>query len=102
MRAATIAFPALLQDFFLRRLIEQRGVSARTIESYRDAFELLLAFAERQTGKHASGLSLEDLDAQLISVFLDHLEHQRGNSALWKNTASELRGWLRQIDNDPA
>ena len=59
MRAPTIAFPALLQDFFLRRLIEQRGVSARTVESYRDAFELLLGFAERRTGKRASALSLE-------------------------------------------
>ena len=54
MRAPTIAFPALLQDFFLRRLIEQRGVSARTVESYRDAFELLLGFAEQRTGKRAS------------------------------------------------
>jgi len=51
MRAPAIAFPALLQDFFLRRLIEQRGVSARTVESYRDAFELLLTFAGRRTGK---------------------------------------------------
>ena len=54
MRAPTITFPALLQDFFLRRLIEQRGVSARTVESYRDAFELLLGFAEQRTGKRAS------------------------------------------------
>lgn len=85
MRAPTIAFPVLLQDFFLRRLIEQRGVSARTIESYRDAFELLLAFAERRTGKHASGLSLADLDAPLVLDFLDHLESERGNSARTRN-----------------
>src|ERR1019366_7978596 len=85
MRAPTIAFPALLQDFFLRRLIEQRGVSARTIESYRDAFELLLAFTEQRTGKHASGLSLADLDAPLVLDFLDHLETERGNSARTRN-----------------
>jgi site-specific recombinase XerD len=85
MRAPTIAFPALLQDFFLRRLIEQRGVSARTIESYRDAFELLLTFAERRTGKRASALSLEDLDAPLVLDFLEHLEHERGNSARTRN-----------------
>jgi hypothetical protein len=85
MRAPTIAFPALLQDFFLQRLIEQRGVSARTVESYRDAFELLLCFAERRTGKRASALSLEDLDAPLVLDFLDHLEHERGNSARTRN-----------------
>ena len=33
MRPPTIPFPALVQDFFLRRLVEQRGASARTIES---------------------------------------------------------------------
>ena len=85
MRAPTIAFPALLQDFFLQRLIKQRGVSARTVESYRDAFELLLGFAERRTGKRASSLSLEDLDAPLVLDFLDHLEHERGNSARTRN-----------------
>jgi len=72
MRAPPIAFSALLQDFFLRRLIEQRGVSARTVESYRDAFELLLGFVERRTGKRASALSLEDLDAPLVLDFLEH------------------------------
>jgi site-specific recombinase XerD len=85
MRAPTIAFPALLQDFFLRRLIEQRGVSARTVESYRDAFELLLGFAEQRTGNRASALSLEDLDAPLVLDFLEHLEHERGNSARTRN-----------------
>ena len=29
------AFPALLQDFFHRRLVAQRGASAHTIASYR-------------------------------------------------------------------
>jgi site-specific recombinase XerD len=85
MRAATIGFPTLVQDFFLRRLIEQRGVSARTVESYRDAFELLLAFAERRTGKTPSALALTDLDAPLVVEFLEHLESERGNSARTRN-----------------
>ena len=50
MRPAQIGFPQLLQDFFLRRLIAQRGASARTIESYRDAFGLLFGFIEQHTG----------------------------------------------------
>ena len=41
MMPPEIAFPALLQDFFQRRLIAERGVSAHTIASYRDTFELL-------------------------------------------------------------
>ena len=42
MRAPQIGFAQLVQDFFLRRLIAQRGASTRTVEAYRDAFELLL------------------------------------------------------------
>lgn len=85
MTTATISFPALVQGFFLRRLIEQKGVSARTIESYRDAFRLLFAFAEARTGKHASALHLADLDAPLVLAFLDHLETERGNTARTRN-----------------
>jgi integrase/recombinase XerD len=104
MRAPTIAFPALLQDFFLRRLIEQRGVSARTVESYRDAFELLLAFAERRTGKHASALSLTDLDAPLVLDFLDHLESERGNGARTRNVRlAAIRSFMHYASvRDPA
>ena len=56
MRAPQIGFPQLVQDFFLRRLVAQRGASARTVEAYRDAFELLLGFAEQRTGKPPSAL----------------------------------------------
>jgi integrase/recombinase XerD len=71
MRAPQIGFAQLVQDFFLRRLVNERGASARTIESYRDAFELLFAFIEKRTGKPPSALSLADLDAPLILDFLD-------------------------------
>jgi hypothetical protein len=52
MRPPQIGFPALVQDFFLKRLVAQRGASARTVESYRDAFELLFAF----TAQHTAGI----------------------------------------------
>jgi site-specific recombinase XerD len=50
VRPPQIGFPQLLQDFFLRRLVTQRGASARTVESYRDAFELLFGYLEQRTG----------------------------------------------------
>ena len=82
---ATIGFPMLVQDFFLRRLVQQRGASARTIESYRDAFRLLLAFVEQRTGKPPCALQLSDLDAPLVLDFLDYLEAERGNSVRTRN-----------------
>ena len=66
MRAPQIGFDQLVQDFFVRRLIDQRGASPRTIESYRDAFELLFGYLEQRLGKPPSKLSLVDLDAPMI------------------------------------
>ena len=47
----TPSFDTLVQDFFCRRLIEQQGVSPRTVEAYRDTFRLLLAFLPQHLGK---------------------------------------------------
>ena len=83
--AGAVGFPVLVQDFFLRRLVQQRGASARTIESYRDAMRLLITFAEQRTGKPPSALHLADIDAPLVLDFLDHLESDRGNSVRTRN-----------------
>ena len=43
---APLAFASLLQRFFTDRLVRQQHASPHTIASYRDAFRLLLRFAE--------------------------------------------------------
>lgn len=104
MRAPSITFAALLQDFFLLRLGTQRGASARPIASYRDTFELLLRFAERHTGRSPSVLSLRDLDAPLVLGFLDHLERERRNSPRTRNVRlAAIRSFMRYASvRDPA
>jgi integrase/recombinase XerD len=74
-----------LQAFFTERLIAQRHASPHTIAAYRDTLRLLLGFTERRVGRQASKLDLDHLDAQLIGAFLDHLEHDRGNSVRTRN-----------------
>jgi integrase/recombinase XerD len=74
-----------LQAFFTDRLIRQRQASEHTIAAYRDTFKLLLAFAERETGSAPSQLRVADLDALLVSAFLDHLETVRGNGVRTRN-----------------
>ena len=89
-------FPALLQDFFHRRLIAQRGASAHTIASYRDTFTLLLGYAAERTGRTPSALTLSDLDAPMVLSFLDHLESERGNSARTRNLRlAAIRSFMR-------
>ncbi|HSS54456.1 MAG TPA: tyrosine-type recombinase/integrase [Gaiellales bacterium] len=80
----TVLAPTL-EAFFIRRLINEKGVSPHTITAYRDTFRLLLTFAQLRTGKQPSKLEIEDLDALLISAFLDHLEQERGNSPRTRN-----------------
>ena len=75
-----------LQAFFTARLIGQKRASAHTIAAYRDTIRLLLAFAAQQAGKAPSDLDLDDLQAPLIGAFLDHLEHERGNTIRTRNT----------------
>ena len=79
------ALAPTLQAFFTDRLIGQRQASPHTIAGYRDAFRLLLRFAAEQTGKQPCELDLGDLDAPLVAGFLDHLEHDRGNSVRTRN-----------------
>jgi integrase/recombinase XerD len=89
-------FSQLLQDFFLQRLITQRGASRKTITSYRDAFELLLRFIEQNAKRPASTLTLNDLDAPLILDFLDYLEQERSNSTRTRNARlTAIRSFMR-------
>ena len=80
------ALAPTLQAFFVSRLGRQRDASPHTVDSYRHAFRLLLAYAETKTGKKPSELDLADLDAVLVSGFLDHLEEERGSSVASRNT----------------
>ena len=81
----TNSFPALLQQFFLERLIQQRNASPQTVASYRDSFCLLLRFAKSHLGKAPERLTLADLDAPLILAFLNYLENERHNKIRSRN-----------------
>jgi integrase/recombinase XerD len=76
---------ATMQAFFTERLIAQRRASPHTIAAYRDTWRLLLSFAAERTRTSPSRLDIADLDAPMISAFLDHLEHQRGNTIRSRN-----------------
>jgi len=76
---------ATLQAFFTDRLVQQRQASPQTIAAYRDTVRLLLTFVHRQCGRLPSQLDWNDLDATVISAFLDHLEIDRHNSIRTRN-----------------
>jgi integrase/recombinase XerD len=80
-----LTFAFMLQHFFLKRLMNQRNASPHTIASYRDTFRLLLEHVGERTHKSPSSLTIEDLDAQAILEFLDHIETGRSNAPSSRN-----------------
>lgn len=78
-------FAALLERFFTQRLMQQRQASVHTIASYRDTFKLLLEFVHRRLHKAPSALALEDIDAPLVTAFLNEQEEVRGVKVRTRN-----------------
>jgi site-specific recombinase XerD len=74
-----------LQAFFTDRLARQRQASPQTIAAYRDTMRLLFTFVQQRTGKPPEKLDWDDLTADVISAFLNHLEDERGNSVRTRN-----------------
>jgi integrase/recombinase XerD len=79
------AITATVQAFFTERLVRQRRASPHTIAAYRDTLRLLLGFAAARAGTSPSRLDFADLNAPMISAFLDHIENERGNSIRSRN-----------------
>ena len=75
----------LLEAFFTDYLMKQRSASGHTVAASRDAFRLLLAFVQRQTGTAPADLALDQLDSARIAAFLAHLEKDRGNGPRTRN-----------------
>jgi site-specific recombinase XerD len=90
------SFASLVQEFFTDHMTRQRSLSPQTVASYRDSFVLLLRFAEQTLGKAASAVELSDLEPKFIASFLEHLEHDRGNTPRTRNLRlAALRSFLK-------
>jgi len=99
-----------IEAFFHDYLVRHRGVSPHTCDSYAYSFQALFEFASRKLRVSPSALMLEQLDASLISSFLEHLEGVRGNSAEARNIrlagsvderASDFDNFLTTIPSQP-
>ncbi|MEO8593960.1 MAG: tyrosine-type recombinase/integrase [Candidatus Solibacter sp.] len=76
---------ALTQSFFLKYLQSTRGASSHTMRAYRDALKLFFLFLAGHKRKTIAGLDLDDVQAESVLKFLDHIESKRGNSAVTRN-----------------
>lgn len=91
-----ISLAVLLERFFAQRLMQQRQASPHTIGSYRDTFSQFLKFSEQRLKQAPSRLSFHQIDAPLITAFLDYLENQRSVSIRSRNLRlTALRSFFR-------
>jgi site-specific recombinase XerD len=91
-----ISLAALLERFFTQRLMQQRHASPHTISSYRDTFHQFLKFTEQRLRKEPSRLNFQEIDAPLITAFLDHLEKHQGLSTRSRNLRlTAMRSFFR-------
>lgn len=82
---ASTPLSALIEKFFTVRLRQQRQASPHTIASYRDAFRQFLKFAAKHLKVKPSHMAFEQVNALLVSDFLDHLEEDRKVSVRTRN-----------------
>ena len=93
-----------MEAFLREHLVRHRGNSPHTCDSYAYSFESLFEFASQKLKVAPSALMLEQLDASLISSFLEYLETTRGNSAETRNIRlAAIRSFFRFLQHrDPA
>lgn len=71
--------------FLREHLPKERSASPHTCEAYATTFQLLVVFAAKRLAVAPSALAVEQIDANLILAFLDHLEADRGNGPRTRN-----------------
>ena len=75
----------LIQNFFLERLIQQRGVTSRTIESYRDTFKIYIKYLQETFNISVENIDISDFSQDKVLLFLKYLEENRNNKPITLN-----------------
>ena len=93
-----------IEAFLREHLARHRGASPHTCDSYAYSFQLLFEFAAVNLKVSPAALMLEQLDAPLVSTFLEHLETTRRNSAHTRNVRlAAIRAFFRFLQHrEPA
>jgi integrase/recombinase XerD len=93
-----------IEAFLREHLAHHRGASQHTCDSYAYSFQSLFEFASHKLKVAPSALTLEQLNATLISTYLQHLEVDRGNSAQTRNVRlAAIRSFFRFLQHrEPA
>jgi site-specific recombinase XerD len=89
-----------LEAFLRDYLPKQRGASQHTCDSYALGFKLLFNFVSQRLKRRPSEVGLEQIDAPLITAFLEHLETDRGNQSATRNVRlAAIKAFFRFLEH---
>jgi len=74
-----------IRRFLLEHLVAERNLAPNTQRSYRDTLVLLLPFVAKKAAKAVDHLSVVDMSAELIRLFLADLETSRHCAIVTRN-----------------
>ena len=87
---------AFLRDY----LPKQRGASQHTCDTYAYGFKLLFNFASQTLKRRPSEIALEQIDAPLITAFLEQLETDRHNQSSSRNVRlAAIKAFFRFLEH---
>ena len=87
---------SIVFSFFEHHLKIDKAMSPASIKSYRDAVKLFLTFVASEGHRTITSLGTEDLTAERVREFLNHLETDRGNHV---RTCNQRLAALRGLFN---
>jgi integrase/recombinase XerD len=85
MRRRSDDLLAHVERFFRDYLGRVRGASTHTVRAYSDGLRLFFVFVASRAAKPIASLHLDDIHADAVLAFLDHVESKRGNSPGTRN-----------------
>jgi integrase/recombinase XerD len=95
-------FAVCLRRFLTTYLAGLRGCSPNTVASYRDTFKFFIVYLRDERSIPPGKLTLDRVDAAVITGFLDWLETSRRNSVATRNqrlaAISSFYTWLQTED----
>jgi len=97
-RSRSESLLGLTESFFHGYLQHTRGASAHTVRAYRDTLKLFFLFLGRLQRKTVAELVLDDIQPEAVLAFLQHVESERGNSAVTRNCRlTALRSFVQHL-----